>query len=428
MHTRTWFALAVTLISAPVRAQQKVIEISGAKFRPMPVAFPAPQTGDPGATAALPEFEAAMAFDIAASGIFKLLDRRSYLAPATEGMDAADIAFSAWRDVGAEGLIKIALTTSDGMLRGTLALFSVGSGFEQLKIRAEAPMRTPRKLAHALAEGLYASLINEKGPFETKITFTRPSKSGRNIWVSDWDGSDAKQLTSSGLNVLPAIKANEGVAYTAYKGRGAWVYLTGFGGGQGRPLVREGSLATGVAFRRDGSRLAVAVTTEESAEIWVGNADGTKLRPTTATSYFLNTSPSWAADGQTLAFVSNRAGTPQIYMMNADGSEVRRLTFQGKYNQTPSLSPRGDLIAFTGRDERGVFDIFTVNVNTLAITRLTQNSGSNEEPTFSPTGRLIMFTSTRSGQKQLYVMTPDGENQLPLPMKPGGEDTPDWGG
>ena len=113
--------------------------------------------------------------------------------------------------------------------------------------------------------------------------------------------------------------------------------------------------------------------------------------------------------------------------MNADGSGVKRLTFQGNYNQTPDWSPRGDLVAFTARDERNAFDLFTVNVDTGKVTRLTQDQGNNEEPTFSPNGRLIMFSSNRTGTAHLWVMTADGNNQVPLPMEKGSWLTPDWG-
>ena len=108
---------------------------------------------------------------------------------------------------------------------------------------------------------------------------------------------------------------------------------------------------------------------------------------------------------------------------------MRRLTFQGNYNQTPSWSPRGDLIAFTARDERNAFDLFTVQVDSGKISRLTQDQANNEEPSFSPNGRLILFTSTRGGPSQLYVMTAEGNNQLPLPSPKdkAALTTPDWG-
>ncbi|MBS1148303.1 MAG: tolB protein precursor, partial [Myxococcaceae bacterium] len=90
--------------------------------------------------------------------------------------------------------------------------------------------------------------------------------------------------------------------------------------------------------------------------------------------------------------------------------------------------PRGDLIAFTARDERNAFDLFTVNVESGKVQRMTQDQGNNEEPTFSPNGRLIMFTTTRNGgASQLFVMTADGNNQVPLPAEKGSYSTPDWG-
>jgi TolB protein len=70
--------------------------------------------------------------------------------------------------------------------------------------------------------------------------------------------------------------------------------------------------------------------------------------------------------------------------------------------------------------------LFTVNVDTGKITRLTQDQGNNEEPVFSPNGRLILFTSTRDGAPRLYVMTAEGNNQLPLPMEKVSGLTPDW--
>jgi TolB protein len=185
-------------------------------------------------------------------------------------------------------------------------------------------------------------------------------------------------------------------------------------------------MATGVAFSQDGRRVAFSVADGEGAQVWVANADGSSAKAVTDTNYFINSSPSWSPDGKRIAFVSNRGGSPQVYVMGADGSGVRRITFQGNYNQTPNWSPRGDLIAFTARDERNAFDIFTVNVDSGKVTRLTQDQGNNEEPTFSPNGRLVIFSSTRWGPSVLYVMTVDGNSQLPLPMDRGDYTTPDW--
>jgi TolB protein len=414
----------LAVVSSVALAQRPVIEISGANFRPMPLAVAVPLTQDEGAKASAVEFDAALSFDFAACGLFQVLDRKSFLADAKEGITASSIQFNRWTDVGAESLVKTQLSLDGATLKGDLRLFSVAAGREDLKVSESAPATNPRLLAHKLANAVYKFYTRETGPFETRIAFTRKTAGGRDVYVADWDGKNQQRITNGDVNVLPALIPGGGVAFTSYRSKKPFLFTAK--GGDLQQLVAKGSMVTGAAFSPDGKRLAVSVSEGENAEIYVGSADGSNLTKVTDTKFFLNTSPTWSPDGKRLAFVSNRAGNPQIYMMGADGSNPRRLTFQGNYNTTPSWSPRGDLIAFTARDERNAFDLFTVNAGNNKITRLTQDAAGNEEPVFSPNGRLILFTSTRGGGRGLHVMTFDGNNQIALPMEKGDINTPDW--
>ena len=94
----------LVLVPTVALAQRPVIEISGANFRPMPLAVAAPLTQDEGAKTASAEFDAALAFDFAACGLFQVLDRKSFLADPKEGITASTIQFNRWTDVGAESL------------------------------------------------------------------------------------------------------------------------------------------------------------------------------------------------------------------------------------------------------------------------------------------------------------------------------------
>lgn len=421
--------LAIAIAATPVAtafAQAPVIQISGANFRPLPLALPAPMATDADARAKASEFDDALSFDLAASGIFQPLDRKSFIADPREGVTLASINFGRWANVGAEALVKTQLFVEGGNLRGELRLFNVPGSKEDLKLSQSVPMRDARRLAHLFADGLYNFFTREPGPFQSRIAFTRRSGSAKDIWVADWDGKNARALTAGGINVLPALVPDgAGVAFTSYL-RGHPEIFVQRPGAQPAPVV-TGTLATGVAYSPDGRRMAYSMAQGEATQIFVANADGSGAKAITNTPFLLNSSPSWSPDGKRIAFVSNRGGSPQIYAMNADGSDPKRLTFQGNYNQTPDWSPRGDLIAFTARDERNAFDLFTVNVQNGKVTRLTQDQGNNEEPTFAPNGRLIMFTSNRGGTPTLHVMTYDGNNQKPLPIEKAQNLTPDWG-
>jgi TolB protein len=414
------------LLPLPALAQGLVSEISGANFRPLPLAVSAPSSVDEGGRKSASDFDEPFMFNLRASGIFQVLDRASFTADPKEGVTAGSINFSRWADVGAEALVKVQLGAEGGTLRGELRLFNVGTGREDFKASHAVPTSEPRQLAHHLADALYRHLTREPSPFLSHITFVRKSGSNRDVWVADWDGNNARALTNGGINLLPALGPDGVVAYTSYRKGHPDIYVQK-PGGAAQPIVATGQMATGVAFSPDGKRIAYAQSQGETTQLYVANADGSDPKRLTDTPFGINSSPAWSPDGKRLAFVSNRGGSPQIYVMNADGTNAKRLTFQGNYNQTPDWSPRGDLIAFTARDERNAFDLFTVNVENGRITRLTQDQGNNEEPTFSPNGRLIIFTSTRDGSPRLYVMTADGRKQLPLPMDKGGGLTPDWG-
>jgi TolB protein len=418
---------SLALLAATVaQADLPVLQISGANFRPMPLALPAPLAPSV-PTAEASEFDNALLFDLTAAGIFQVLERKGFLADAKEGLSAASISFRRWSDVGAEALVKTQLSMDGGNLRGELKLFSVGAGKEELSLSESVPSREPRRLAHLFADAVYRHFTREPGPFRSKLAFVRRTTGDKEVWVSDWDGKNGQQITEGGINVLPALAPDlQTVGFTSYR-RGKPEIFAQRIGGSATPLVHAGQLAVGIAFSPDGRRIAYSLAQGESAQIWVARTDGSDARALTNTPYFINSSPTWSPDGKRLAFVSNRSGSPQLYVMSAEGKEVRRLTFKGNYNQTPDWSPRGDLIAFTARDERNVFDLFTIHVETGKINRLTQNEGNNEEPSFSPNGRLVLFSSTRSGRSQLFVMTAEGNNQTRLPLESADYLTPDWG-
>lgn len=422
MKSLAWLLLfpAVALAQAPV------IQISGANFRPLPVAVTAP-IADAGSRQAAKEFDQALMFDLAASGIFGVLDRKSFLADAKEGLDAGGIKFNRWSDVGADMLVKTQIARAGETVSGELRLYTVAAAKEELKVSHSVSAKNPRALAHHFAGELYRHFTGEKGPFGSRLAFVKRNGADREVWLADWDGRNAEPIAQSGINILPVVTPkNDGVAFTSYRqGRPAL-----FVGSKGRVSIfsTRGGMPMGVSYSPDGSKAAYAISSGEAAQIWIASADGSAARQLTD-SPSLNTSPSFSPDGKRIAFVSNRGGSPQIYMMNLDGSGTTRLTFQGTYNTTPEWSPRGDVVVFTARDERNAFDIFTVNVESRQIKRLTQDQANNEEPSFSPNGRLIVFSSNRAGgsTSQLYVMTADGSNQLPLPVGKGHFVTPDWG-
>jgi TolB protein len=421
--------LTSLLLAAPAIAlaqQRQYIDVGSPDFRPLPIAL-APFRGEGEATNAAVETANVLKGDLLLSGLFEVLDPKSFLADPAEGLAAAAIRFSRWADVGAEGLVKALVRKTGDAWSAEFHLFEVRAAREVLF--REYAERTPRALAHRFADDMVQYYTQEPGVFRTRIAAVRKTGAGRELVLFDADGGDPEVVhREASLVLLPSWRPD-----------GREILFTGFAAGRPelwslrladrmvRRLPAFGDLASGGAFSPDGRKIAFTASENGNSDIWVMNADGSGARRLTRDPA-TDTSPSWSPDGKRIAFVSARVGNPHIYVMNADGSDQRRLTFQGTYNQTPRWSPRGDLIAFTARDERKVFDIFTVSVLTGKVARVTQDQGwTNEEPSWAPNGRLLVFTSDRTGTPQLVVSTSNGDRQKVITSDPRELMTPAWG-
>jgi TolB protein len=407
-------------------AQRQYIDVGSPDFRPLAIAVVPFQSG-PGAQADAVDVQQTFRDDLSLTGIFDLLDPRSFLADASEGTQAGSIKFRRWQDVGAEGLVKAAVKREDALVAGELHLFDVRAGREVLyRVYRE---RSARALAHRFADDVLQYYTREPGVFRTRIAAIRKGRASWEVVLLDADGKGAETLSREpAIALLPSWRPDGGeILFTSYRSGKPEIWGLRVPGGAPRPVVSLGDLASGAAYSPDGRRIAFTASVDGNSDVYVANADGTAIQRLTIDPA-TDTSPTWSPDGRRIAFVSTRSGNPHLYVMNADGSAQRRLTFQGNYNQTPRWSPRGDQIAFTARDERRVFDVFLVSPETGKVSRVTQDQGlTNEEPSWAPNGRLLVFVTDRGGRQQLVISNPAGDRQRVVTSDPTGLAAPSWG-
>jgi TolB protein len=416
-------ALAALLVASPAFAQRAVIDFERAKVQPFPIAVAQAQGEEAIAAAEV------ISADFDRSGLFKLLDPKSFLAdPAKEGFDDKTIDFKPWVAVGAQGLLKLKAARAESGLELEYKLFDPQRGAEVLRGKQSGPAESLRLLAHRVADDVVRFYTQEPGDFATRIAYVRHGGEGKQLVVSDSDGANAQAVTGAGINLLPSFAPDgNSVVFTSFRdGRGAHIYSVDLGSGAISPLVLMGDFAGGASYSPDGLKLAFSASVKDNTDVYVAQPDGAAGRRLTD-DRGIDISASWSPDGKQLAFVSDRGGTPQIYVMNADGSGIKRLTFEGRYNQEPAWSPKGDLIAFSGRDEKNMFDIFTVEVASGKIKRLTDNSAISDRPAWSPNGRHLLYACTRGGKKQIWMMTADGDHQRQITHEKTGASEPTWG-
>jgi TolB protein len=90
---------------------------------------------------------------------------------------------------------------------------------------------------------------------------------------------------------------------------------------------------TGMAYdpvwSPDGGSIAYVTQENESDDIWLMNADGSKQRSLMRNDWEWDKHPSWSPDSTLIAFFSNRNGLKQIYVMDTNGKVLRNLSSVG---------------------------------------------------------------------------------------------------
>ena len=134
--------------------------------------------------------------------------------------------------------------------------------------------------------------------------------------------------------------------------------------------------------------------------------------------------PCWSPDGKRICFMSDREGTTNLWVCNADGSKVRRL------NRTPDVcympswqkTPRGERIVFGQHgDKPGLTSIKPDGTDARSL-------GEGHDPTLAPDGKLITYTGHEDGGVTVFVMNHDGTNkrQVVKEISKVGATFPNW--
>ena len=275
--------------------------------------------------------------------------------------------------------------------------------------RAEA-----RTIMHRFNDDLLEALTGERGIAETKISFVRVSGRFKEIWISDYDGENARQLTHDrSITLSPAWAPWGGeIAFTTFKRGNPDLYLYDLKRAASYPFSTRPGLNTAPSYTPDGKWVACTLSRDGNAEIYLVSRDAQSARRLTRNDR-IDSSPSVSPTGREITFTSDRTGSPQIYVMDVEGSNQRLLTLEGKYNDSAQWSPKGDKIVYASRHD-GLFDVVVMDANGQNPVQITYGAGHNENPRWSADGRKIVFSSSRSGRRQIYMMNTDGSDVVAL--------------
>lgn len=429
-------ALVAAAVIGPDRAAAQGgplrIEITEGVIEPMPVAIPPFVAESAAAESFARQLTEVIQADLVNSGLFRLIPADAYIGRVTNFN--APVRFADWKAINAQALVTGAVSvTGDNRMVVRFRLFDV-FGEEQLDgLQFAASTQSWRRMAHKVADAVYARLTGETGYFDTRVVYVAedgPKDARRKrLAVMDYDGANHRYLTdATDLVLAPRFSPNaREIIYTSYETGVPQVWLMNVDTLSRRLINTEANMSFAPRFSPDGRKVVMSLSDGRNSDIYTFDlTTGQKTRLTDTPA--IETAPSYSPDGTRIVFESDRGGGQQIYVMPASGGPAQRISRgEGRY-ATPVWSPRGDLIAFT-KILNGRFHIGVMRTDGSGE-RLLTGSPLEEGPTWAPNGRVLMFFRAEPGPQggpSLYTVDVTGRNLRQVPT-PGFGSDPNWSG
>jgi len=256
---------------------------------------------------------------------------------------------------------------------------------------------------HGIPDKIEEWVFGKRGIAQSRIAYVNNGT----LRIVDSDGAETRTITTGRGALSPAWSpTGESVVFTVLGNAGTQVHELDVRTGRTRLVsqIRAGLNITPV-YQPDGNAILYAQGTGYGSDLVLAGLDSTAPRRITLGRGSDNTSPSYSPDGHQVAFISGRSGQPQVYIMDADGSNVQLLTAYKpgvrSYRASPDWSPDGRAIAY--EQQNGNFQIWMIDLRDRVPKQLT-SEGENEDPSWAPDSRHLVFSSTRSGDKQLWIL------------------------
>ena len=260
-----------------------------------------------------------------------------------------------------------------------------------------------RFVLHGVSDQIEQWVFGKRGIAQTRIAYVNNGT----LQIVDSDGQQTRTITTGKSALSPAWSPTGGsVVYTVLGNNGTQVEELDVRTGRTRRIsqIRAGLNITPI-YQPDGSGILYAQGTGNGTDLIFASLDSSAPRRITVGKGTDNTSPSYSPDGHQIAFISGKSGQPQVYIMDADGSNIQLLTpytaGTRSYRASPDWSPDGRAIAY--EQQNGLFQIWMIDLRDRAPKQLT-SEGENEDPSWAPDGRHLVLTSSRSGDKQLWIL------------------------
>ncbi len=305
---------------------------------------------------------------------------------------------------------------------------------------------------HNLCDTIQEVLFGKKGIASSKIIYTiridNPDKTGHlkwlsEVWLCDYDGANAKQLTfENSYSVHPIFipeknKKSTNFLYVSYKLGQPKIYKKSLNSPESTRLVSLRGNQLLPSISNNAKQLAFICDAAGRPDLFMQLFDENGLtqgKPVQLYSAAKATqaSPTFSPDNKKLAFVSDKDGTPRIYVIKIPEKSYNRMrpvaqliTKKNKQNVTPGWSPDGTKLVYSAKTE-GTRQLWVYDFETNEEWQLTKDNKNKENPYWAPDSLHIVYNTEDASTSEIYIININQKEAAKISKGPAKERFPSW--
>ena len=317
------------------------------------------------------------------------------------------------------------------------------------KISLSGKLETDRRLIHRLSDAIHKDLFGTEGIASLRILYAHRSPNIASnglgwlseIWISDSDGANAKQVTfENGYCLSPGFFPKVGddpEFFYVYNNEGQTkIYKASLSKPQGELLVSLRGNQVLPSASSLGNQIAFITDVAGRPDLFIQKLDARKRMLGKARQLFsapkaTQASPTFSPDGKQIAFVSDKDGPPRIYLLDVPGTKTTQrikpklLTTKNRENTSPAWSPDGRKLAYSAKVD-GVRQIWIYDFETQSEMQLTSGPEGKENPAWAPNSFHLLYNTETNDHCELHLIHLNDPKPTLVSKGPGQKRFPCW--